>query len=135
MSVRDRDIDKTAKVVEKTITFQVDEVGNGVSAATRGQFKPGFAFEVVGVQCFARDVTAQASVDVQIGSTSVLSAAIDLDATGDATRADGTLSATLASRRGSASDVISVKPTTDGGGDISDLTVYVTLRARGHRGD
>ena len=74
-------------------------------------------------------------VDVKIGSTTALAAAIDLDGAGDRTRVSGTLSATASARKGSATDVINVHATTDGSGDLDYGMVVVTIRPRGLAGD
>lgn len=128
MGVEDRHIDKNAKVAQRTIAFAVDDVGAGVADGLRGSFVPGYAYEIVGVQHFFRSVTAVCSYMVKNGTTAALSAAA-VPVT--ATRADASLHAALANRRGTKTDAINLHLTTDGGGAAEEGTVYVTIRPRG----
>lgn len=116
---------------QRVVPVALDDVGASESDSLVGAFKPGFAFEIEDVQAFAFDVTAQASVDVKIGTTSALDSAIDLDDAGDATRVDGTLSGTAANLQGDGDDVVNVHVTTDGSGAVEGGVIYVTLRPTG----
>jgi hypothetical protein len=120
-------------IVRRTIPFHVDDVLGDVADGLRAAYKPGYAFEIVNVQVLARDVTAQASANVKIGTTSALAAAEDLDVLGDATLGDVALSATLANRRGTNASAINIHVTTDTAGRIEELQVYVTIRPQDTR--
>lgn len=87
--------------------------------------KPGTGFQVEAVEVFAGAVSGTVSVDVQIGTTSVLAAAITPTA---GSRVEGTLSSTLANRRGTASAEIGVLVTTAATSSLSDAVVVVRYR-------
>lgn len=107
-----------------TATSQTAKVADGVTIP--------FAFRVTRVEADALTVTAGITVDVQIGSTSVLSAAITPVA---ATPTAGTLSATLASVKGAANSVLSLKYTSDGTGAATNGFVTVWIRPRPLNGE
>jgi hypothetical protein len=124
MAVLDRKIHKNANVARDHIAFEVATVVS-LTDAKVGAYKPGFAFQVVGVQVFARTVTATISVQVKIGTVSVLTGAVTPVA---ATLTEGTLSGTLANVRGSKSDTIFVELTTNASGAATNLGVVVIIR-------
>lgn len=86
----------------------------------------GFKFEVVAVHVWATAVTATISVNVKIGTTSVLTGAITPVA---GTEVVGTLAASRLTRRGSATDALNVEYTTNGSGAATNLRVTVWVRA------
>lgn len=131
MIVEDGDIAAGAAALLVPVTFHQDDVGAGITDAIQGSFKPGFAFEIVGVQTFQAS-SSGASVDVKIGTTSALSAAHSLG-TG-AARADATLNGTGANKRGDKDAVIHLHVTTAATtGVIADLTVWVMVRPQACR--
>jgi len=71
MSIRDRHVRSDQLAGRVTIPFVFDDVGNSLTAALRGSFKPGIDFKVVDVQHFVRDITAAFSYEVKIGSTGI----------------------------------------------------------------
>lgn len=93
---------------------------------------PGFPFQVVKVEVDALTVTPAASVDVQIGTTSVLAGAITPVA---ATPTAGTLSTTLANLKGTATSVLSALYTTDGSGAFTNCHVSIWIRPRPLNGE
>jgi hypothetical protein len=97
-----------------------------------GTITPGFRFQIESVKVFAETVTATISVNVKIGTTSVLTGAITPVA---GTDTSGTLVSTVASRRGTSSQAINVHVTTNGTGAARNITVEVTLRAFPSNGD
>lgn len=124
MAVTDNKIHPDAKLAWKCVSAPI------VSATSQadlkeGGFKPGFAFEVERVEVYAKTVTATISVDVKIGTTSVLSAAITPVAD---TPTAGTVSTTVANRRGAATDTVFVHYTSNGTGAVTKCTVYVWIR-------
>ncbi len=84
-----------------------------------------FGWQVDNVQVFCTAIAATSSVDVQIAGVSVLTGLITPVA---ATVVQGTLVATLATRRGKLTDTLQVKCTTNGTGTITNLMVTATLR-------
>lgn len=126
MGLRDRKADKNANFVKECITLPA------IIASATGQtglkirgVTPGYAFQIVKVEVFAKTVTATLSVDVQIGSTSVLSSVITPVAD---TPTAGTLSSTLSAVRGSATDVINFLYTSNGTGAFTGMTAHVWIR-------
>ena len=132
MGVKDRHIDKDAKVAIKTIALPFDDIGAGVAGLLRGSYIPGYAFIILGVQHFVRDITANFSYMVKVDATNALSAAA---VPADATRGDASLHATRANLKGASTSAINLYLTTDGGGAAEEGTVYVTIRPLGLRGD
>ena len=125
MAVKDINMLKTAHTPKKCITLALgtsatSQTGKRTDAAT-----PGFAFEVTKVEVYALTVTAVITVDVQIGTTSVLTAVVTPVAD---TPTAGTLSSTLANIRGSSTDIISLKYTSDGAGAATNARARVWIR-------
>lgn len=116
---------------QETIVLAVDSVGNSETDTLFDSYVPGYAFEVVGVQHFAEAVTAAASYDLKIATTTALTAA---EVPTAATREDGALSATKASLRGTAAEALNLHATTDGSGLLTGLKVKVRIRPQGQRG-
>lgn len=131
-TIQDRDVHQQANVAKEYITL-----GRGTVAANQADvkvdsFKPGYAFEIVSVQEFGSAVTATATYDLKIGTTSALSGARTPVAN---TRGDATLSATAANKRGTAAQELNLHVTTNGTGAFSNLSVRVGIRPRGMRGE
>lgn len=91
-----------------------------------------FAFYVERVEVNALTVTATITVDVQIGSTSVLASAITPVA---ATPTVGSMSATIANRKGASGAVLSALYTSNGTGAATNATVTVWIRPRPLNGE
>lgn len=123
-------IHRDSPLAKRDVVLSVQSVGNDEAATLFDSYKPGFPFEVVGVQHFAEAIVATASYDVQIGSTSVLAAAEVPTAD---TREDGVLSATWANRLGGAADELNLKCTTNASGTLTGLKVKVTIIPQGCR--
>lgn len=96
------------------------------------KIKPGFDFEIVRVENWARTEAGAVSCDVKIGATSALSAAL---AFATATRGEATLSATQANRRGDQDAEINVHYTSDGTGALTNGHVTVWIRPFPMHGD
>jgi hypothetical protein len=96
------------------------------------KFIPGHAFEIVGVEGWARTEAGVVTADVKIEAVTSLAAVI---AFATATRVVATLAATLAARRGSASNAINVHFTTDGTGALTNGFVTVRYRPMPMSGD
>lgn len=92
-----------------------------------------FAFEVRRVAFYSRVIAGSVSLDVVIGTQSVLASA--LTPTGSATEDVPTLNATLANLRGAANAVLGIKVTTDGTGAVTNGHFKIWIRPRGMGGD
>lgn len=125
MSVRDRHMSKTGYTARKCITLHIGTTATSQTGKKTDGTIPGFAFEVTRVEVNALTVTATISVDVQIGTTSVLTGAITPVA---ATPTAGTLSSTLASTRGDATEAINVLYTSNGSGAATNAVVRIWVR-------
>lgn len=126
MAVQDINIKKDANIARECIVFPFI-IASAISQAdvkVRGVV-PGYAFEITKVEVFAKTVTATLSVQVKIGTTSALSAAVTPVAD---TPTAATLSTTLANKRGSSTEAINVHYTTDGTGAFTGMTVHVWIR-------
>jgi hypothetical protein len=125
MAVRDITMDKNSKTPLKCITLQLGTTATGQTGKKTDGTVPGFAFQVVKVEVNALTVTATISMDVQIETTSVLTGAVTPVA---ATPTAGTLSSTLASIRGSATDAINLLYTSNGSGAATNGVARVWIR-------
>lgn len=113
---------------EKTFVVSVQTVGSDEDDTLFDSIKPGYHFEVVAVEHFAEAVTDTADYMVKIGTTDALAGRETPDAD---TRADATLHATEANRRGGPSDEINLHVTTNASGAFTGLKVKVTVKAAG----
>lgn len=126
MAVKDINIDRTrANFAKELIRLQIGTTAVSQTAKQPDGVIPGFAFEIVKVEVNALTVTATISVDVLIATTSVLTGAITPVA---ATPTAGTLSSTLATKRGSATEAINVQYTSNGTGAATNAIVSVWIR-------
>lgn len=125
MSVTDLKVAKAANFAKECIRLQLGTTAVSQTAKVADAVKPGFAFEVVKVEVNALTVTATITVDVLIGSTSVLTGAITPVA---ATPTAGTLSTAIATVRGTALEAINVAYTSNGTGAATNAIVSVWIR-------
>lgn len=132
MTVHHKHVHKNSPLARNTILLSSPSVPISQANVLYDSFVPGYAFEIVDVQHFAEGVTAAADYDVDIGAASAL-AAHEVP-TAD-TREDAVLATALASRRGSATDAINLRCTTDGSGLLVGLKVHVTIRPTRMAGD
>lgn len=128
MSIRDRNISKSAKTALRPVRLVLGTTATGQTAKRTDAVTPGYAFVVDSVEAYALTVTATISVDVQIGTTSVLSSAITPVAD---TPTAGTLTTTAASLIGDSDDVLSLKYTSNGTGAATNAVVTVWIRPHG----
>lgn len=96
MAVTDKKCYQTAAFPRKVLVIPVQGLTASGSVSV-AKFTPGFAFQVVAASLYCSANTNLTNVDVQIGSTSVLSSAI---APTSGSEVAGTLSSTLANVRG-----------------------------------
>lgn len=132
MSVTDNRINVNANHVREAVSLQLGTTATGQTAKRTQAITPGYAFQIVKVEVYALTVTATISVDVQIGSTSALASAITPVAD---TPTAGTLSTTLANRKGKSTDVISLLYTSNGSGAATNCIVQVWIRPRPLNGE
>lgn len=125
MAVKDDKMAADGFATWKTVTCEIGSTATSQTGLEVDSFTPGFPFEIEAVEAYCTAITATASVDCLIGSTSALASAITPVA-GTATA--GTLSTTRANRRGSATDVVNIQYTTDGSGALTKGKVRVTIR-------
>lgn len=126
MAVKDINVSRTsANFAKELIRLQIGATATGQTGKQPDGVIPGFAFEIVKVEVNALTVTATISVDVLIGSTSCLTGAVTPVA---ATPTAGTLSSTLANKRGTATEAINVQYTSNGSGAMTNGIVSVWIR-------
>lgn len=125
MSVTDRNIDKNAKFGRECLNLELGVSATGQAAKQTDSVVPGFAFEIVRVEVYALTVTAVISADVHIQGVTALNAAVVPVAD---TPTVGVLAATLAAKRGSATDAIQLKYTSNGAGAATNLRARVWIR-------
>lgn len=128
----DRKMDPNGGTVKECITMQLGTTAISQTGKQTDGFTPGYAFKVVKVEAYALTVTATISVDVQIGSTSVLASAITPVAN---TPTAGTLSSTVASLIGQSTSVIALKYTSNGSGAATNGVVRVWIRPQPCNGE
>lgn len=124
MPVVDRSIDPTAGVALKVVDLGTAIVGNSETALLVDSMVPGRPFYVEKIEHFCEDITAVFTYIVSIGATALTGAT----APADITRADATITATLAQRIGTAADAINLAVTTDGAGAAVGAKVRVHIR-------
>jgi len=132
MAIRSRNVKKTAALGKECVQLALGTTATSQTAKRTDAVTIPYAFQVLSVEVYALTVTATISVDVQIGSTSVLSAAVTPVAD---TPTAGTLSATVASTQGAAASVLSLKYTSNGTGAATNLYASVWIRPLGMEGD
>lgn len=125
MSVKDTKMDSAGYATWKVLTAPIGTTATGQTSLEVDEFRPGHDFEIESAEVYCTATAATASVNVLIGSTSVLSAQMTPSA---GARVAGTLSTTIANRRGSATDNIVVQYTTNGTGSITNGKVRITYR-------
>jgi hypothetical protein len=125
MAVTDTKMHRTAKTPWKCIDLSIGTTATSQTAKRTDAVTPGFPFKVEAVEVYALTVTATISVDVQIGSTSVLSSAVTPVAD---TPTAGTLSSTASNLIGSSSGVLSLKYTSNGSGAATNCRARVWIR-------
>lgn len=130
--VTDRKMDPAGKTALRSITLHIGSSSISQTGLLTDAITPGFAFRIMAVEVFATGVTAVGTVDVQIGSTSVLASVITPVAN---TPTAGTLSATDANRIGSATAIVKLKYTTDGAGVLTNCRVRVWIRPQPLNGE
>jgi hypothetical protein len=113
-------------IAQQTITMGAMSIPISQADVLFDSFKPGFAFEIVGIEHFAADQVDTASYIVDIGTTAACTATTVVDDT----RGDATLTANVL---GTAAHEINLHCTTDGSGTLTDLRVRVTIRPVGLR--
>ena len=125
MAVKDNDFLTTAVAPQQCFTMPIGATATGQTALEVDEVTPGFNFQIVRVQVHATAVTATASVNVLIGSTTALASAVTPTA---GNVVSGTLASAAADRRGSSTDSIVVQYTTNGSGVITNGKVRVWVR-------
>lgn len=123
--VTDKKMDPGANAVKECLAFALGTTATGQTGKRTDAMTVGFPFKVVRVEAYALTVTAVISLDVQIGTTSVLASAITPVAD---TPTAGTLSTTNANLIGTSTSVISFKYTSDGAGAATNCFVNVWVR-------
>lgn len=125
MAVKDNNLLPTAVAAQHCFTMPIGATSTGQTSLEVDEITPGFNFQIVRVQVHATAVTATASVNVLIGSTTCLAGAITPTAGNVVV---GTLATAVADRRGSTTDSIVVQYTTNGSGVITNGKVRVWVR-------
>jgi hypothetical protein len=133
MAIRSRNVKKTAALGKECVQLALGTTATGQTAKRTDGVTIPYPFQVLAVEVYALTVTATISVDVQIGSTSVLSAAVTPVAD---TPTAGTLSSTVANTQGAGTtSVLSLKYTSNGTGAATNLYASVWIRPLGMEGD
>lgn len=127
MAVTDRKIRKDAKTAIKHVPVPLVTVAASQTNKEFARVRPGYKFEVVGVETYAEADTNVTDVRVLIDTKVVLSANV---AVTGGSRVAGTLSATLANRRGTATEDIILQYTSGATPTITNGMVHLMLRPR-----
>lgn len=125
MAITDRKVHRDAHLADQTYRAGQGTIGASVTGLKIGVRRPGYRFRVLGVEVFCSALTGTVSVDVKIGTVSVLNAVITPAA---AARVAGVLSATLAKLIGGAAEDINVEVTTAATSSLTDGAVTVVYR-------
>lgn len=130
MPITDRNVDQGADFAQHQIVLGARDIPISQSDVLMDSFLPGFPFEIVAVQHFADAITAAATYMVKVVAVDALAAETAPTAV---TRGDATLHATVANRRGGATDPINLHMTSDGTGVMTDLKVRVVFQRQPQR--
>jgi hypothetical protein len=131
MAVTDRKVHKDAKVAVKTIVVPLI-TATGQADLKAFSTRPGFGFEVVGVETFCSGKAGTVTANVKIGTASVLSGAASFTA---GSRVSASLAASASARRGTSTSDLNVHYTTDGTGALTNGFVVVRIRPYPLNGD
>ena len=125
MAVKDINIQQRANFAKECLRLQVGTTAISQTAKVPDAVTLPYACEVVAVEVNALTVTATITVDVLIGATSVLASAVTPVA---ATPTAGTLSSTLANKRGAAGEILKVAYTSNDTGAATNALASVWIR-------
>lgn len=125
IAITDRKVHPDAHLADKIWQAVRDTIGASETDLKIGIHRPGYRFRVLGVEVFCSALTGTVSVDVKIGTVSVLNAVITPTA---GARVAGTLATALASRVGSSTEDINVEVTTAATSSLDDVNVTVVTR-------
>lgn len=133
MAIRSRNVKKTAALGRECVQLALGTSATSQTAKRTDAVTIPYPFQIVSVEVYALTVTATISLDVQIGSTSALSAAVTPVAD---TPTAATLSSTVASTQSTSStSVLSLKYTSNGTGAATNAYASVWIRPLGMDGD
>jgi hypothetical protein len=124
MSVTDLKMAQASATAKHEVSFPITTAVSQTGQLV-GAFTPGYKFQITKVSVFASGVTATASVDVQIAGTTALASVVTPVA---GTETVGTLATALTAKRGSATQQLQVKLTTNASGAATNLLVTVQFR-------
>ena len=124
MPVVDKSIGPDAGVAREIVLLFVDDVPISQTGQIYDSAIPGFAFYVEKIEHFAEAVTATATFQAFIGTTALVAASTPVADT----LTQATITATEAQRKGTATDDLNIKVTTDGSGLLTGLKVRITIR-------
>jgi hypothetical protein len=125
MSVKDLNVQKLANFAKECLRLQVGTTAISQTAKVPDSMTLPYACEIVAVEVNALTVTATITVDVLIGATSALASVITPVA---ATPTAGSLSTTLANKRGAAGEVLKAAYTSNGSGAATNAVVSIWIR-------
>lgn len=132
MAITDRKLAKGSATPLKPIRLVIGTTATSQTAKKTDAVSVPFDFKVHAVEVNALTVTAGITLDVKIGSTSVLTGRVTPVA---ATPTAGTLSTTLATTKGASGAVLSCDYTSDGTGAATNAVVTVWVRPRPLNGE
>ena len=115
-----------ARFTHKPIGFYIETVAVSQTGLEMFQHTPGYNFEIVGFEVYAVSVTAAVSLNLLIGSNTVLTTPL-VPVAGAGTA--GVLLATGV-EYGDDDDIVYVQCTTDGSGDVTAANVQIWIRRR-----
>lgn len=121
--IRDRNIDRNSRVVEKSKAISITTALSLTSAVVYSQ-TPGYRYQLKRVRSFCRTKAGTVTAVVKVGGRTA--ATITFTA---ATEVAQTLSTTLANLRGSATEAITIELTTDGSGVLTNAFIILVYRA------
>jgi hypothetical protein len=132
MGIRSRNVKRTSALGKECVQLALGTSAVSQTAKRTDAITIPYAFQIVSVEAYCLTTAATITFDVQIGTTSVLSAVITPVAD---TPTAGTLSATTASTQGAANTVLNLKYTSNGAGAATNAFVSVWIRPLGMEGD
>lgn len=124
MPVVDKSIGPDSGVAREIVLLFVDDVPISQTGQIYDAAVPGHAFYVEKIEHYVEALTAAVTFIAYIGTTALTGAETPVVETVTA----GTITATVANRKGSATDNLNIKVTSDGSGVATGLKVRVTIR-------
>lgn len=129
MQIRNQNVSPNAQIGRERLVIPL-LVAISQTGVVASKFTPGHKFQLVSVRTYCLTKAGAVSATLKVGGRTAASLTITA-----ATEVAGTLSATIANIRGSATEAITLEYTTDGTGALTNGMVFLEYRPYPMSGD